>query len=65
MKAWATSLGASNPTAWKDYLNKAPKIPALTGKQTDSIAANTQQHHQTQHSAEDLAVVAMFGHSLD
>ena len=62
--AWATNLGKSNPQALKDYLDTAPKIPALSGKQTESIAANTQQK-PNQHTPEDLAVAAMFGHSLD
>lgn len=63
MKDWATNLGESNPQALKDYLETVPKIPALGGKQTETIAANHQQH-KTQHSAEDLAVAAMFGHEL-
>ena len=64
MTAWATNLGQSNPQALKDYLDTAPKIPALNGKQTETIAANSQQK-PNQHTAEDLAVAAMFGHSLD
>ena len=62
--AWATNLGQSNPQALKDYLSTAPKIPALQSKQTDGVAANHQQK-PNQHTAEDLAVAAMFGHSLD
>ncbi|RSN77903.1 phage protease [Acinetobacter haemolyticus] len=65
MTAWATDLGQSDPQKLKDFLGVAPKIPALSGKQTETIAANTQQRQQTQHSAEDLAVAAMFGHSLE
>ena len=64
MKDWATNLGESNPQALKEFLDKAPKIPALNGKQTETIAANSQQK-PNQHTAEDLAVAAMFGHSLD
>ncbi|RXS92965.1 phage protease [Acinetobacter junii] len=64
MTAWATNLGKSNPQALKDYLETAPKIPALVGKQTETIAANHQQH-KPQHTPEDLAVAAMFGHSLE
>jgi phage I-like protein len=44
MTAWATNLGQSNPQALKDYLDTAPKIPALNGKQTETIAANSQQN---------------------
>lgn len=46
MKAWATSLGESNPDALKDYLSHAPKIAALSSKQSNTVAANSQQHQQ-------------------
>ena len=68
MKAWATDLGQKDPAALKQYLNAAPKVPALNAKQTDNVAANNQQqgHQQNnQYTPEDLAVAAAFGHSLE
>lgn len=70
MKAWATDLGQKDPAALKQYLNAAPKVPALNSKQTDgtNVAANNrQQGHQqnNQYTPEDLAVADAFGHSLE
>ncbi|WP_336937074.1 phage protease [Acinetobacter modestus] len=52
MKAWAKDLSESNPEALKAFLNTAPKIQALNGKQTDTIAANHQQQQKTNDEAD-------------
>ncbi|MBK0062391.1 MULTISPECIES: phage protease [unclassified Acinetobacter] len=64
MKVWATQLGETNPQALKDYLDKAPKIPALSGKQTDNAAPNSQQPGQKQYTAEELQAANLMGVSL-
>ncbi|MEF9957872.1 MAG: phage protease [Acinetobacter sp.] len=63
MKAWATNLGETNPQALKEFLDTAPKIPALSGKQTETIAANHQQQQQ-QHTPEALHVANLMGVTL-
>lgn len=68
MKAWATDLGKKDPAALKQYLNTAPKVPALSGKQTDqgggTAANHQQQQQQTQYTAADLHVAELMGVTL-
>lgn len=64
MKAWATGLGKENPQALKDFLDKAPKIPAIVGKQTDNAAANNQQHNNNRPDEADW-INRQFGNSKE
>jgi phage I-like protein len=61
MKAWATNLGESNPDALKDYLSRAPKIAALLGKQSNTVAANSQQQPATPQDDYDAQIAAQMG----
>lgn len=67
MKTWAEKLAKENPQALTEFLGTAPKIPALTGKQTETIAANhqqQQQQQQQQHTPEALHVAKLMGVEL-
>lgn len=59
--AWARSLGAADPTALKAHLDAAPKIPALNGKQSNTIAANSQQHQHKPTDDYEAQIAAQMG----
>ena len=60
--AWARSLGAANSDALKAHLDATPKIAALSSKQSNTIAANSQQHNNSLVTPEMQLVAAQFGH---
>lgn len=62
-EAWARELGKSNLAALNQYLDTAPKIPALAGTQTSGKAPGAATLGTTDDTL--LAVCSMFGNDPD
>ncbi|AKE61132.1 mu-like prophage I family protein [Citrobacter amalonaticus Y19] len=66
-QAWAESLASSNPASLKAFIEKAPKIAALTTSQTLGLppAGLPPRQNETDDDAIDPAICSMFGNDPD
>jgi len=60
---WARDLGKSNPAALKEYLDKAPKVAALTARQSTSVHTAAASRQDGDLTAEALAVAKQMGNT--
>lgn len=66
-QAWAESLASSNPASLKAFIEKAPKIAALTTSQTLGLppAGLPPRQNEADDDAIDPAICSMFGNDPD